>query len=425
MAEVPSAVEGYAHELDARDPLAAFRGRFWLPEGQAGEPVVYFAGNSLGPQPRTARAFALREIEDWAKLGVAGHHDARTPWYSYHEGLRDPLARIVGALPEEVVAMNGLTVNLHLLMATFYRPTSARHAILIEEHAFPSDAFAVETVVRTRGYDPVTSIVIARARPGEHALRTEDLEELVERRGSEIALVLLGGVNYYTGQAFDMRRIAACARSRGCVVGLDLAHAAGNVPLQLHDWDVDFAAWCSYKYLNAGPGAPAAAFVHARHGADTSLPRLGGWWGNDPVTRFRMERDARFVPRPGADGWQLSNPPILSMAPLRAALEIFDEAGIDRIRAKSILLFSYLDSLIDALPAGRFETITPRAPESRGSQVSILVHERPRELFEALAREGVVGDYREPNVIRIAPAPLFNTFHEVWRFVRVLARVAG
>lgn len=412
--------EAFAHEADARDPLAAFRERFFLPEGK-----VYFAGNSLGPQPRSARAWVERELTDWAALAVAGHHEARTPWYTYHEGLRDPLARLVGARPDEVVAMNALTVNLHLLLATFYRPTAKRHAILVEEHAFPSDAFAIETVLRTRGYDPATSTVVARARTGEHALRAADLEELLRARGSEIALVLFGGVNYYTGQAFDLRAITASAHAQGCIVGFDLAHAAGNVPLHLHDWNVDFAVWCSYKYLNAGPGAPGGAFVHARHGSDTSLPRLGGWWGNDPQTRFRMERDARFVPRAGADGWQLSNPPILAMAPLHASLALFDEAGIGRLRAKSLLLSSYLDFLLAALPAERFETITPRAPQDRGCQVSILVHDRPRERFAALAAEGIVGDYREPNVIRIAPAPLFNTFHEVWRFVRVLARVAG
>jgi kynureninase len=411
--------EESARELDARDPLASFRERFHLPAG-----VVYLAGNSLGPQPRSARAHVEQELSDWARLGVAGHHEAQRPWYRYHEGLREPLARIVGALPDEVVAMNGLTVNLHLLLATFYRPSADRPAILMEEHAFPSDTYAVETVLRMRGHDPARSLRVARARAGEHALREEDLESLLAGQGHEIALVVLGGVNYYTGQAFDLQRITERAHRAGCLVLADLAHAAGNVPLALHDWDVDCAAWCSYKYLNAGPGAPAGAFVHARHAADTSLPRLGGWWGNDPATRFRMEREVGFVPRASADGWQLSNPPVLSMAPLYASLAIFDDAGMGRIRAKSLQLSAYLDFLLDAAPSGGFERITPRAEAARGCQISILVHDRPRETFAALAGEGIVGDYREPNVIRVAPAPLFNTFHDVWRFATTLARVA-
>lgn len=416
--------EDFARELDRRDPLASFRDRFHLPPGPDGTPLVYFAGNSLGLQPKGVRSHVERELEDWARLAVEGHHTARTPWYSYHEVFREPMARIVGALPEEVVVMNGLTVNLHLLMTTFYRPTAERHRILIEEHAFPSDAYAVETELALHGYDPETGVVVAKARAGEDAIRTEDVLELLEARGPEIALVLLGGVNYFTGQVFDMERIARAARRQGCAVGLDLAHAAGNVPLRLHDWDVDFAAWCSYKYLNAGPGAPAGAFVHERHGRNLALPRQGGWWGNDPATRFQMHRETRFVPRPGADGWQLSNPPILSMAALRAALELFDEAGIEALRAKSVLLTGYLQFLVDAIPARGIETITPREPERRGCQLSIRARRGPHAFFEALVAAGVQGDFREPDVIRVAPTPLYNTFHEAWRFARVLLRTA-
>jgi kynureninase len=417
--------ESRAKEMDARDPVRAFRARFHLPEGPDAKPLIYFVGNSLGLQPKRAREIVERELDDWARLGVEGHFHARLPWYSYHERFRAPLGRLVGALPEEVVVMNGLTVNLHLLMATFYRPTQARHKILVEEHAFPSDAYAVQTQLLVRGFDPETGVIEARSRPGEETLRAEDLEEVLERRGREIALVLLGGVNYFTGQVLDMPRIVAAARRQGCFVGLDLAHAAGNVPLRLHDWDVDFAAWCSYKYLNAGPGAVAGAFVHERHARDTSLPRLGGWWGNDPGTRFRMHSETRFVPRPGADGWQMSNPPILAMAPLSASLELFDEAGFERLREKSVLLTGYLQGLIDAIPEGGVEMITPREPSGRGCQASLRVAHRPRAMFDALAAEGVQGDFREPDVIRVAPTPLYNTFHEVWRFAEVLARVAG
>jgi kynureninase len=319
--------------------------------------------------------------------------------------------------------MNGLTVNLHLMLVTFYRPTATRHKILIEDSAFPSDGYAVRSHIRHRGLDPADALVVARPRPGEHLIRTEDVEALLEERGREIALTLMSGVHYLTGQLFDMERIAATARRHGCAVGFDLAHAAGNVPLRLHDWQVDFAVWCSYKYLNAGPGAVAGCFVHERHSRNTALTRLAGWWGNDPETRFLMPSE--FVPRVGADGWQLSNPPIFSMAPLRASLAIFEEVGMEALRAKSAALTGYLQYLIDRLPGGRIEALTPRDPAARGCQLSIRVRDGARDVLKALQAADVVVDFREPDVIRVAPVPLYNTFHEVWRFSRILARACA
>ena len=418
--------EGFAREMDATDPLAACREQFHLPCAADGSPLIYFCGNSLGLQPKRVKDAIEQELDDWARLGVDAHFEGRTPWYSYHEALRDAGARLVGAAPGEVVFMNGLTVNLHLMMVSFYRPTPERYRILIEDCAFPSDNYAVRTQIRYHGFNPDDALLIARPREGEHTLRTDDIEELIERRGESIALVLLGGVNYVTGQVFDMRRIAAAARSKGCVVGLDLAHAAGNVPLSLHDWDVDFAAWCTYKYLNAGPGSVAGCFVHERHAGNVELPRFGGWWGNDPATRFRMHLNEDFAPVPTADAWQLSNPPILSMTALKASLEIFDDVGMEALRSKSLRLTAYLHYLLDQpqSPATgeppAYESITPRDPTSHGCQLSILVRRDPRGLRERLQRAGVVTDFRPPNIVRIAPVPLYNTFHEVWRFVRLL-----
>ena len=419
----PSADEESALRFDLEDPGSRFRQRFEMPAGPDGGPLIYLCGNSLGLMPKAARALVDEEMDDWAALAVEGHFRARRPWYAYHERFRDSGARLVGARPGEVVMMNSLTVNLHLMLATFYRPTADRHLILIEEGAFPSDAYAVATHVTQRGRRADASVLVARPRPGEPILRTEDLERLLETRGREIAVALLPGVQYLTGQVLDMARLAQAARRQGCVVGLDLAHAAGNVEMRLHDWQVDFAAWCSYKYLNAGPGAVAGCFVHERHGRDTSLPRLAGWWGNDPDTRFRMLPE--FVPKAGADGWQVSNPPILAMAPLAASLAIFDEAGMDHLRARSVRMTSYLLSLVDRLPKERFEVITPRRPDERGCQVSLRVRTGAKELLAALNRGGVVCDFREPDVVRIAPAPLYNTFHEIWQFARILDQAAA
>ena len=418
-----SADEEFALQLDADDPFAAFRERFHIPVDANGKPLIYFVGNSLGLMPKATRAFVNQELDDWSRLAVDGHLDGATPWYSYHETVREPAARLVGARPLEVVCMNSLTVNLHLMMATFYRPTKLRFKILMEEPAFPSDTYAIKSQIAHHGFDPKDALTLARPRERELAVRTEEIEALLESEGERIAVVLLAGVNFFTGQFFDVEKITAAARSRGCVVGIDLAHAVGNVPLRLHDWNVDFAVWCSYKYLNSGPGAVGGAFVHERHATNCDLPRLAGWWGNDPATRFQMHLLPEFVPVASADSWALSNPPIFSMAPLRASFAIFDEAGgVEALRAKSLQLTGYLEFLLDQIGSAAFTVITPRAPDARGCQLSILAHEHPKELFANLEAAGVKCDFREPNVIRAAPTPLYNTFHEVWRFARILAQ---
>jgi kynureninase len=404
--------------LDAADELASFRDRFHLPRGAEGTPLVYLVGNSLGLQPRTTQAFVLAELEDWARLGVEGHFHARHPWMPYHAFLTGATARLVGALPEEVVVMNSLTVNLHLLMVSFYRPTPARHRIVIEAHAFPSDRYAVQSQIAFHGYDPAAALVELAPRAGEATLRTDDIEAWLEREGTSVALVLFGGVNYYTGQAFDLERITRAAHAQGCTVGFDLAHAAGNMLLSLHDQQVDFAAWCSYKYLNAGPGSLAGCFVHARHGRRPDLPRFAGWWGHNPQTRFQMP--AAFEVMPGTEGWQLSNPPILPLAALRASMEVFEEAGMARLRAKSERLTGYLETLLDTFVGDQVDVLTPRDPAQRGCQLSLRVPANGRAVFERLMAAGCLCDWREPDVIRVAPVPLYNTFGDVWRFVQVL-----
>ena len=413
-----AADEETARRRDLDDSLSRFRERFHLPPGPDGRPAIYFNGNSLGLMPKAARERVNEELEDWAALAVEGHFRSRRPWLAYHELFRDSGARLVGARPGEVVMMNTLTANLHFMMATFYRPTTERHAILIESGAFPSDAYAAASQIRHHGGDPARSLVVIRPRTGETILRTEDIEGLIEERGREIAVVLLPGVQFLTGQVLDARRLAAAAHRQGCVIGLDLAHSAGTVPLSLHDWEIDFAAWCSYKYLNAGPGAVAGCFVHERHGKNLALPRLAGWWGNDPRTRFEMRSD--FAPRDGADGWQVSNPPILSLAPLLASLAIFEEAGLDRLRERSVRMTSFLFELLDKLPTSGFEVITPRQEEERGCQASLRVRGDARKLLASLHAGGVQCDFRAPDIVRVAPVPLYNTFHEIWRFVRVL-----
>ena len=418
-----SADEDFALQLDAADPLRHFRERFHITKTKDGEPVIYLVGNSLGLMPKTTRSVVDQELEDWANLAVDAHLEGSTPWYSYHETVREPAARLVGGRPHEVVCMNSLTVNLHLLMATFYRPTKSRFKILMEEPAFPSDTYAVKSQIRHHGFDPAEAVVLAGARKGAFTVETEDIEAALEKQGDEIALVLLAGVNFFTGQFFEIERVTAAAHKRGCIVGIDLAHAAGNVPLSLHDWDVDFAAWCSYKYLNSGPGSVAGAFVHERHATNRELPRFAGWWGNDPTTRFQMQLLPDFVPVPSADSWAISNPPIFSMAPLRSSFAIFDEAGgMQPLREKSMRLTGYLEFLLDRIGSKAFTVITPRAPHARGCQLSILAHQHPKELFANLEAAGVKCDFREPNVIRAAPTPLYNTFHEVWRFAQLLAQ---
>lgn len=414
---LPESLRARATALDAEDPLAPFRHRFVIPKHKDGSEQVYLCGNSLGLMPKEARTILEEELSAWESLAVEGHFEGKRPWYRYDEPLRAPLARLVGAKEHEVVVMNGLTVNLHLLMASFYRPTKERYRIVIEDSAFPSDRYAVQSQARFHGFDPTSAVAVLEPREGEVLLRTEDVERFFAEEGESVALLLLGGVNFYTGQAYEHARIAKAAREQGVVVGLDLAHAAGNLPLSLHDWDIDFAAWCSYKYLNSGPGATAAAFVHERHGDDPSLVRFAGWWGTDPDTRFQMPFD--FVPQRGAAGWQLSNAPIFSMAPLYASLALFDEAGMPALREKSERLTAYALELLDVIADGRFTVLTPRDPSARGCQLSLRV-EDAAALNERLAARGVVCDLRRPDVVRATPVPLYNSFEDVLRFAKVL-----
>ncbi|HEY9419413.1 MAG TPA: kynureninase [Candidatus Udaeobacter sp.] len=417
-----SADENFSLQLDAEDPLRHFREKFYLPVGKDGKPLIYFGGNSLGLMPKSARGIVEEELDNWAKLGVDAHHATGTPWYTYQEALREPTARLIGAKPLEVICMNSLTVNLHLMMATFYRPTKSRFKILMEEPAFPSDTYAIKTQIAHHGLNPGDALILARPRNGEFTIQTEDIVDLIEKHADQLAVVMFAGVNFFTGQLFDIERITAAAQAGGIVVGFDLAHAVGNAPLKLHDWNVDFAVWCSYKYLNAGPGAVAGAFVHERHATNTKLPRFAGWFGNDPNTRFRLHLEPEFIPVPSADGWQISNPPIFAMAPLRASLAIFDDAGgMKALRAKSIKLTDYLEFLLTEIGSKKFTVITPRNSDERGCQLSILAHEHPKKLLKELETAGVKCDFREPNVIRVAPTPLYNTFHEIWRFAKILA----
>jgi kynureninase len=414
--------EDYARQLDDEDPLAGYRDQFHIPTRDDGSALVYLVGNSLGLQPKRTAVALERELEAWARLGVEAYFEGAHPWMQVQETVRQTASRLVGAEHHEVVTMNSLTVNLHLMLVTFYRPTKARYKILMEDAAFPSDTYAVKTQLACHGYDPADALLVGRPRPGEHTIRNEDIEALIQREGDQIALVLLGGVNFLTGQVFDMARVANAARRRGCVVGYDLAHAIGNVPLRLHDWHVDFAVWCNYKYVSGGPGAVAGCFVHEVHGRNLDLPRFGGWWGNDPETRFMMQLQPEFVPLAGADGWQISCPPVLGLVPVAASYQLFEEAGMPALRRKSERLTGYLVDLIDGLSAGRFEVMTPCEPSSRGCQLSLLVHDRPEELLSELKAEGVICDFRRPNVIRAAPVPLYNTFQDVWTFAQVLAR---
>ncbi len=405
----------FAAEMDARDPLAMFRQQFHIPPGPDGSPSVYLCGHSLGLQPKRARAYIEQELEDWATLGVEAHFHGRHPWMPYHRLLTDNMAGIVGAKPVEVVVMNSLTVNLHLMMVSFYRPTPQRHKIVIEAAAFPSDQYAFSSQIRFHGFDPATSLIELTPRPGEASIRPEDIAALLESEGSAIALVLLGGVNYATGQLFDMEAITRAGHAQGCVVGFDLAHAAGNVPLRLHDWDVDFAVWCNYKYLNGGPGCVGGCYVHERYAQAFDLPRFAGWWGHDQESRFLMGPD--FQPMPGAEGWQLSNPSIMSMAPLRASLEIFAAAGMQRLREKSESLTGYLEFLLDQHASRDFTVLTPREPDRRGAQLSIRIHHGGRSICDRLIEQGAVCDWREPDILRVAPVPLYNTYRDVHRFV--------
>lgn len=412
------ASEEFAIALDERDPLRQFRERFSFPKATSGD-CMYLCGHSLGLQPKTAAAYVNEELQEWAELGVEGHFRAKHPWMPYHRLLTEQTAQLVGAKPVEVVVMNSLTVNLHLMMVSFYRPTKERHKIIIERGAFPSDQYAVQSQIRFHGFDPATSLIELSPRIGEACLRDEDIESTIEREGEKVALILLGGVNYATGQAFDMESVTRWGHARGCVVGFDLAHAAGNLRLHLHQWGPDFAVWCSYKYLNGGPGCTAGCFVHERHAQNWDLPRFAGWWGHDEESRFEM--GPKFQPIPGADGWQLSNPSIMSLAVLRASMDIFHETGMERLRSKSVSLTSYMEFLLRQASSSKFAIITPREKERRGAQLSIQVCHHGRKLWEELMMAGVVGDWREPDIFRIAPVPLYNSYHDVFRFVERFA----
>lgn len=412
-----------ALQLDKADPLKSVRDQFLIPEVK-GSPQVYFLGNSLGLQPKAANEYIKRIMHDWANLGVESFFHADEPWMDYHDQLTRPLAKIVGALPHEVVVMNQLTVNLHLMLVSFYRPTSKRYRIICEAKAFPSDQYSFETHVRHHNYIPEEAIVEVSPRSGEHTVRTEDIVAAIEEHGEKTALVLFSGINYYTGQVFDMRAITAAAKKVGAKAGFDLAHAAGNIEMELHNWDVDFACWCSYKYLNSGPGAVGGVFIHEKNHRD-DIPRFAGWWGYDKSSRFKMEKG--FKAMPGAEGWQLSTPAFFLFAAHRAALEIVEKTGWENIQAKRKLLNRYLWYLLtelnDAAEKKVIEFITPQNEHERGCQVSMLMLEKGKEVYSSLMEQGFMVDWREPNVIRLAPTPLYNTFEEVWRFADALKKM--
>jgi len=421
-----------ARTLDAQDPLRHFREQFIFPKyhrimdsptsSEATTNSIYLCGNSLGLQPKAIRQALLNELDQWAEHGVEGHFRGDLPWMHYHKFLTQQTARLVGALPHEVVVMNTLTVNLHLMMASFYRPTPTRFKIVMEAGAFPSDQYAMESQVRWHGLDPEKAIVEVAPRAGEDILRTEDILDILEHEGDSVALVMFGGVNYYTGQFYELGKIAAAGHGIGAKVGFDLAHAAGNLPLQLHDWGPDFAVWCSYKYLNSGPGGPSGAFVHERHANSPELPRFAGWWGHDEAERFKMKKG--FRPMQGAEGWQLSNAQIFSFAAHKASLDIFDAAGIENLRVKSLQLTAFMEQVLkEANGSGNlFKIITPGDPKQRGCQLSLLTDHRGKALFDFLAANGVMADWREPNVIRFAPVPLYNSFEDVWQMGQLVAR---
>lgn len=399
----------YAQSLDQNDPLRHFRHEFIIPQHNDAS-VRYFTGNSLGLQPKKTKEYVLEELEDWGKFGVEGHFHSRRNWFGYHHFLTDKAAKIVGAKKDEIAVMNTLSVNLNLLMVSFYRPSGKRTKIIMEAAAFPSDHYAVQQQVRFHGLKTSENIILLHPRDGEYHLRTEDILDTINKNQNELALVMLGGVNYYTGQFFDIETITRTAHEAGALAGYDLAHAAGNVILKLHDWNVDFACWCSYKYLNSGPGGVASIFVHEQHGDKPDLPRFAGWWGNDEKDRFLMRSE--FIPAKGASGWQQSNAQILSMAAHLAALELFESAGIENLRAKSVAMTGYLENLVTQIP--QIKIITPSNPSERGCQLSLIAIEKPKELFKHLQQNGILADWREPDVIRVAPVPLYNTFEDCW-----------
>ena len=409
---------GYARQADADDPLHPYRDRFYFPQ-RSGEDAVYLCGNSLGLLADNVEAAIGQELHDWKALAIDGYRQAKNPWMFYQHFFKKSLSGIVGCKEDEVTVSNGLTVNLHLLMLSFYRPTAQRYKIMMEAGAFPSDQYAVETQMRYHGLDPAEAIIEIAPRAGEKTLRTEDILQAIRDHAGSLALVMFGGINYYTGQLFDISSITEATHQAGALAGFDLAHVAGNVPLQLHDWNVDFAAWCSYKYLNGGPGAVAGLFVHEKYGNNPHHPRLGGWWGNDEKDRFKMEKG--FAPQPGAGGWNLSTAQVFNMVALKAALEIMDKAGIHALREKSIRLTGYLEFLLQQISHIRFEIITPADPEQRGAQLSLFFPDRAKELHQHMIDRGIVVDYREPGVVRVAPAPLYNSFEDVFKFYQRLS----
>ena len=410
--------KSFALEMDLTDPMKSYREEFYIPKNKNGEDVIYLAGNSLGLQPKTVREYVEQELKDWETFAVEGHTQAKNPWLPYHEFLTDQTARLVGAKPEEVVNMNSLTANLHLLFVSFYRPTKDRHKILIESNAFPSDHYAVQSQIKFHGYNVEDSLIEMKPRVGEDKIRTEDIEAMIEKEGDSIALIWFAGVNYYSGQAFEFERITKAGHKKNITVGFDLAHATGNLELKLHDWNVDFAVWCNYKYMNGGPGAIGGAYVHEKHLKDQTLPKFLGWWGHDKQTRFLM--DHKYIPIPTVESWQVSNPPILQLASLKASLDIFDKAGMKALREKSEQLTGYMEFLINENKSDNIKIITPSEKNERGCQLSLRIKNNGKALYESLISKGVICDWREPDVIRVAPVPLYNSFEDVRKFSEIL-----
>ncbi len=411
----------YAQQLDANDALNNYRSQFYIPKDENGKEWIYLCGNSLGLQPKSTKQYINQELKDWANFGVEGHFKAKNPWMPYHEFLTESMAKIVGAKPIEIVVMNTLTTNLHLAMVSFYEPISTKNKIIIESDAFPSDRYAVESQIRFHGFDPKDCLLEWKPREGEELLHLEDLQQLIDDNKEEVALLMIGGVNYYTGQFFDLQKIAEMGHRGGAKVGIDLAHGVGNVKPELHNSDVDFAVWCTYKYLNSGPGSLGGIFVHEKHANKKDIKRFTGWWGHNKDTRFNMRHN--FDALSGAEGWQLSNPPILSMAAIKASLDIFNKVGMDALREKSIKLTGYLEELLQELGKDVIRIITPKNPVERGCQLSIQLKSTDKSLHQKLTEANVITDWREPDVIRVAPTPLYNSFEDVYQFVQILKRL--
>jgi kynureninase len=413
----------FAQQLDANDPLKEFRSAFLFPQHE-GKDAIYFCGNSLGLQPKATRDYILKQLDNWSAYGVEGHFKTDTPWMYYQKTTKDSLAKLIGAKPIEVVAMNQLTVNLHLLMVSFYRPTKVRYKIIMEGGAFPSDQYAMESQVRFHGFAPDDAIIELTPRDGEYTLRHEDILDAIEQHKDSLALVMMGGVNYYTGQFFPLKEITQKAHEAGAFCGFDLAHAMGNVPMELHDWEVDFAMWCSYKYLNSSPGGISGIYIHEKHSTNPDTPRFAGWWGYKEDIRFQMKKG--YIPEPGAEGWQMSNVPVLTMAAHRAALDLFDEAGLSTLREKSLKLTAYMEYIVretnKKIGFEKFNIITPLEPANRGAQLSIICKEGGKIVFDKLTEQGVIGDWREPEVLRFAPVPLYNSFEDVYHFGQILSQ---